>query len=216
MTPYLFEAVEKLLRYLMYSCGKPDLMKCTGPKASQQGDSLPYKPRQAPPSSASPASPVTGRQAGYVNFTSATAREAAMRYVQQQSFGGGVPYQYAARNVTEANLNHHPKFKCNLLCSHHHPNPPINIPNIKRRHSLVNTPPIKQQARPINIHRIHPRHNPINTRHIKRLPNPINILPIHPLHNPINTHHIQQHHNPIYTLHIQQHHNPTYTPHIKH
>nr|CAD7399305.1 unnamed protein product [Timema cristinae] len=32
MTPYLFEAVEKLLRYLMNRCVKPDLMKCTGPK----------------------------------------------------------------------------------------------------------------------------------------------------------------------------------------
>nr|CAD7405561.1 unnamed protein product [Timema cristinae] len=32
MTPYLFEAVEKLLRYLMNHCVKPDLMKCTGPK----------------------------------------------------------------------------------------------------------------------------------------------------------------------------------------
>nr|CAD7200981.1 unnamed protein product [Timema douglasi] len=31
MTPYLFEAVEKLLRYLMNRCVKPDLMKCTGP-----------------------------------------------------------------------------------------------------------------------------------------------------------------------------------------
>nr|CAD7432183.1 unnamed protein product [Timema monikensis] len=30
MTPYLFEAVEKLLRYLMNRCVKPDLMKCTG------------------------------------------------------------------------------------------------------------------------------------------------------------------------------------------
>nr|CAD7413859.1 unnamed protein product [Timema poppensis] len=32
MTPYLFEAVEKLLRYPMNRCVKPDLMKCTGPK----------------------------------------------------------------------------------------------------------------------------------------------------------------------------------------
>nr|CAD7264157.1 unnamed protein product [Timema shepardi] len=32
MTPYLFEAVEKLLRYLMNRSVKPDLMKCTGPK----------------------------------------------------------------------------------------------------------------------------------------------------------------------------------------
>nr|CAD7570838.1 unnamed protein product [Timema californicum] len=30
MTQYLFEAVEKLLRYLMNRCVKPDLMKCTG------------------------------------------------------------------------------------------------------------------------------------------------------------------------------------------
>nr|CAD7430698.1 unnamed protein product [Timema monikensis] len=30
MTPNLFEAVEKLLRYLMNHCVKPDLMKCTG------------------------------------------------------------------------------------------------------------------------------------------------------------------------------------------
>nr|CAD7587573.1 unnamed protein product [Timema genevievae] len=32
MTPYLFEALEKLLRYLMNRCVKPDLMKFTGPK----------------------------------------------------------------------------------------------------------------------------------------------------------------------------------------
>nr|CAD7198549.1 unnamed protein product [Timema douglasi] len=32
ITPYLFEAVEKLIRYLMNRCVKPDLMKCTGPK----------------------------------------------------------------------------------------------------------------------------------------------------------------------------------------
>nr|CAD7570004.1 unnamed protein product [Timema californicum] len=32
MTPYLFEAVEKLLRYLMNRCVKPDLKKCTSPK----------------------------------------------------------------------------------------------------------------------------------------------------------------------------------------
>nr|CAD7429988.1 unnamed protein product [Timema monikensis] len=31
MTPYLVEAVEKLLRYLMNCCVKPDQMKCTGP-----------------------------------------------------------------------------------------------------------------------------------------------------------------------------------------
>nr|CAD7197666.1 unnamed protein product [Timema douglasi] len=33
MTPYLFEAVEKLLRYHMNRCVKPDLMKCTGETA---------------------------------------------------------------------------------------------------------------------------------------------------------------------------------------
>nr|CAD7259917.1 unnamed protein product [Timema shepardi] len=32
MTPYIFEAIEKLLRYLMNRCVKPDLLKCTGPK----------------------------------------------------------------------------------------------------------------------------------------------------------------------------------------
>nr|CAD7206780.1 unnamed protein product [Timema douglasi] len=32
MTPYLFEAVEKLVRYRRNRCVKPDLMKCTAPK----------------------------------------------------------------------------------------------------------------------------------------------------------------------------------------